>query len=59
MNLHYGMEIVLQSTLTNLSSPELIVRKVEKNDVLMNCDEPISQLHKVALQVKDSDKGFF
>jgi len=46
--------VILQSTLTGLNSPSLIIQKVEKSDNVVHCDESISQLHKVALQVKGS-----
>jgi len=58
MNLHYGMDIILQSTLTGLQSSVLVIRKVEKTEAIYDCDEPISQLHKVALFVKDSDRSY-
>ena len=53
--LHYGMEVVLRSTLTGMASDVLIVRKVEKALAVLQSDEPVSQLHKVAFQFKDAD----
>lgn len=52
------MEVILQSTLTGLTSPSLVIHKVEKSDNVVHCDEPISQLHKVALYVKGTDRSY-
>lgn len=53
--LHYGMEVLLKSTLTGMVSGVMVVRKVEKSTAVLHSDEPVSQLHKVAFQFKDSD----
>lgn len=45
----------MRSTLTGMSSGVLVVRKVEKSSAVLHSDEPVSQLHKVAFQIKDSD----
>ncbi|OBZ86907.1 Recombining binding protein suppressor of hairless-like protein [Choanephora cucurbitarum] len=58
--IHYNQHVVLQCLTTGLVSPIMILRKVEKASTvvggsLMNDEEvlgdPVSQLHKVALQI--------
>jgi hypothetical protein len=45
----YGSEIMLTDLMTGVSSERLIVRKVEKNEVIVNASGPVSQLQKMAL----------
>jgi recombining binding protein (suppressor of hairless) len=49
------MDIILKSSLTGLTSTTMVVKKVDKSEIVKNCDEPVSQLHKVAFQIKDVD----
>lgn len=57
--IHYGMEIVLVSTLSGLSTNPLIIRKVDKSTASLTCTEPVSQLHKVAFYVKGTQQAYF
>ncbi|XP_077192343.1 recombining binding protein suppressor of hairless-like protein [Paroedura picta] len=51
----YGATVHLICTATGVALPPLIIRKVAKQSVLMDVDEPISQLHKCAFQLHGSD----
>uniref|UniRef100_A0A8C4WXH8 Recombination signal binding protein for immunoglobulin kappa J region-like n=1 Tax=Eptatretus burgeri TaxID=7764 RepID=A0A8C4WXH8_EPTBU len=51
----YGATIQLVCTLTGLALPPLVVRRVERGTASLQCTEPVSQLHKVALQVSGKD----
>lgn len=50
----YGTEIVLKDTATGVSSPPVIVRKVEKNRIAPCAYGPVSQMAKIALQIASS-----
>lgn len=45
----YGSEILLTDLMTGVSSEPLLVRKVEKNRVVLDAIGPVSQMQKVAL----------
>nr|XP_056700852.1 recombining binding protein suppressor of hairless-like protein [Euleptes europaea] len=53
--IRYGSVVRLVCTTTGVALPPLIIRKVAKQSVLMDVDEPISQLHKCAFQLYGSD----
>ncbi|XP_060086880.1 recombining binding protein suppressor of hairless-like protein isoform X1 [Heteronotia binoei] len=53
--IRYGSVVRLICTATGVALPSLIIRKVAKQSVLMDVDEPISQLHKCAFQLHGSD----
>jgi hypothetical protein len=46
----YGSTVILTDVTSGIKSPALIVRKVEKNKVLLNSGGPVSQLQKLALE---------
>ncbi|KAI9015655.1 beta-trefoil DNA-binding domain-containing protein [Phycomyces nitens] len=50
----YGTEIILKDTQTGVSSPALIVRKVDKGCIAATASGPISQMQKIALQIASS-----
>ena len=56
--LRYGMDVVLQSNVSGISSALCVLRKVERSQHILSPDEPVSQLHKVALQVKGTSDMF-
>eukprot|EP01137_Pigoraptor_chileana_P016283 Opistho-2@72991 len=55
--LQYGTPVVLRCAITGTESGRLVVRKVDKNCILLDGTDPVSQLHKVAFQSSDSEGG--
>ncbi|CAG8517487.1 11010_t:CDS:2 [Dentiscutata erythropus] len=67
--IHYNQPIVLQCLTTGMTSPTMIIRKVDKGSMVIGggildsnghgeaeeaLGDPVSQLHKVAFQIKDT-----
>uniref|UniRef100_A0A7E5A1Z2 Calx-beta domain-containing protein n=1 Tax=Panagrellus redivivus TaxID=6233 RepID=A0A7E5A1Z2_PANRE len=53
--IHYGDIVRLVDALTGVSSPNMIIRRIEKDEiVLVNSADPVAQLQKVAFQLCDS-----
>jgi recombining binding protein (suppressor of hairless) len=60
--INYAAEIVLEDEENNMVSSTFEIRKVEKNTVVASASDPVSQLQKIALHIKGSDRaylGFF
>ncbi|KAJ1723604.1 hypothetical protein LPJ53_002044, partial [Coemansia erecta] len=53
--LYYGSEIVLVESHRNFRSPPMIIRKVERGRLVPGASSPVSQMQKIALQLKQSD----
>ncbi|XP_016891845.1 recombining binding protein suppressor of hairless-like protein [Cynoglossus semilaevis] len=49
----YGSVVQLVCTESGVALPPMVIRKVNKQQVIMDVDEPVSQLHKCALQFRD------
>ncbi|XP_067564350.1 recombining binding protein suppressor of hairless-like protein [Pseudorca crassidens] len=54
---HYGSLVQLICTVTGITLPPMIIRKVAKQCALLDVDEPISQLHKCAFQFPGGPAG--
>ncbi|CAG8452998.1 4394_t:CDS:2 [Paraglomus occultum] len=67
--IHYNQPVVLQCLSTGITSPVMIIRKVDKGSMVIGgavmednngymseaLGDPVSQLHKVAFQIKDQE----
>lgn len=49
--------LVVLSFLSRLSSSQ-IIRKVDKQTALLDADDPVSQLHKCAFYLKDTERMY-
>ncbi|KAJ1933172.1 hypothetical protein GGF37_006817, partial [Kickxella alabastrina] len=57
--LYYGAEIVLVESHRSFRSPPMIIRKVERGRLVAGASSPVSQMQKVALQLKGSRPPHF
>lgn len=56
--IHYGSTIKLVCTVTGMALPRLVIRKVDKSQVVVDAHDALSQLHKCAFYLKDSDQMY-
>jgi hypothetical protein len=54
IHITYGTEIILRDSHTGVSSPPLIIRKVDKGRIAPCAYGPVSQMQKIALQISSS-----
>jgi recombining binding protein (suppressor of hairless) len=56
--IHYGQTVKLVCTNTGMALPRLVIRKVDKQNAILDADDPVSQLHKVAFYMKDTERMY-
>ena len=56
--IHYGSTVKLVCSITGMALPRLVIRKVDKQLAALEADDPISQLHKCAFYLKDTDRMY-
>ncbi|XP_065215497.1 suppressor of hairless protein-like [Planococcus citri] len=56
--IHYGSTVRLVCGVTGKMLPRLIIRKVDKQTALLAADDPVSQLHKCAFYMKDTERTY-
>ncbi|KAG9509654.1 Suppressor of hairless protein-like protein, partial [Fragariocoptes setiger] len=57
--IHYGSTVKLVCSVTGMALPRLIIRKVDKQAALLGVDDgPVSQLHKCAFYLKDTERMY-
>ncbi|CAO2604759.1 Suppressor of hairless protein homolog [Lemmus lemmus] len=56
--IHYGQTVKLVCSGTGMAVPRLIIRKVDKQTALLDADDPVSQLHKCAFYLKDTERMY-
>jgi len=56
--IQYGSTVKLVCSETGMALPRLVIRKVDKQTVMVDADDPVSQLHKVAFFMKETERMY-
>nr|XP_057911550.1 recombining binding protein suppressor of hairless-like protein isoform X3 [Doryrhamphus excisus] len=54
----YGCVVQLVCTESGVTLPPMVIRKVNKQHAILEVDEPVSQLHKCALEFRDTPHAY-
>jgi len=56
--IHYGNTVKLVCSETGMALPRLVIRKVDKQTVLVDANDAVSQLNKCAFYMKDTERMY-
>ena len=56
--IRYGSTVELVCTITGMALPRMVIRKVNKQMVSLDADDPVAQLHKCAFYMKETERMY-